>query len=102
MPTLSFSAQLLRPHEQTQFHRHTASTVYCVVEGEGETLVDDTRLEWQRNDVFVIPSWAWHAHTNKSATQDAVLSPSRMPKRCVGSTSTESKVALRREISSRS
>jgi gentisate 1,2-dioxygenase len=73
MPTLSFTAQLLRPREQTQFHRHTASTVYCVVEGEGETIVDDTRLEWQRNDVFVIPSWAWHAHTNKSATRDAVL-----------------------------
>jgi gentisate 1,2-dioxygenase len=73
MPTLSFSAQLLRPRELTRFHRHTASTVYCVVDGVGQTAADDTVFEWERNDVFVVPSWCWHSHANNSVSQDAVL-----------------------------
>ena len=73
MPTLSFEVQLLRPGEHTLAHRHTASAVYCVVEGAGATQVDDVRIEWSRNDVFVIPSWLWHEHINLSESGDAVL-----------------------------
>lgn len=73
VPTLAFHAQLLRPGERTQSHRHTASTVYFVIEGQGTTQVDDTTLEWNRNDVFVVPSWAWHHHENSSAAVDAIL-----------------------------
>ena len=72
MPTMSFHMQLLRPGEHTAAHRHTASTVYCVTEGEGATRVGDERLEWSRNDVFVVPGWQWHEHINRDAG-DAVL-----------------------------
>jgi gentisate 1,2-dioxygenase len=72
MPTMSFHLQLLRPRERTQVHRHTASTVYCVVEGSGTTVVGDRELAWSRNDVFVVPGWSWHAHINDGAG-DAVL-----------------------------
>ena len=64
MPTMSFRCQMLRPGEATRSHRKTASNVYCVLEGEGCTEVEGTRLEWKRNDVFTVPGWQWHGHTN--------------------------------------
>ncbi len=73
MPSMSFRAQMLRPGEATRTHRHMSSTIYVVLEGEGWTEVDGERLEWGRNDVFVVPTWKWHAHANASRTGDAVL-----------------------------
>jgi gentisate 1,2-dioxygenase len=73
MPTMSFFAQLLRPGERTLSHRHTSGTVYCVIEGTGFTQVKDIRLEWTRNDVFVVPGWMWHEHANDSDDEDALL-----------------------------
>lgn len=71
--TMAAYAQLLRPGFQGQRHRHTSSTVYLVAEGAGWSVVGDQRIEWQKNDVFVVPTWAWHEHANASATTDAVL-----------------------------
>lgn len=73
VPTLSFNAQLLRPGEETRTHRHTASAIYCVLEGEGYTEVDGKRLDWAENDLFVVPGWSWHHHVNTKAGKDAVL-----------------------------
>ena len=36
MPTMEFALQLLRPDEHTASHRHTAGTLYCVVEEPGQ------------------------------------------------------------------
>jgi gentisate 1,2-dioxygenase len=66
MPTMSFRSQMLRGQEHTLAHRKTSSTVYCVLEGEGYTQVEDVRLEWRRNDVFAVPSWHWHCHVNNT------------------------------------
>jgi gentisate 1,2-dioxygenase len=71
--TMSFLVQLLRPGEHTKRHRHTSSTAYCCLKGKGKTIVGDKTLEWGPNDMFVIPSWAWHEHVNGSSTEDAVL-----------------------------
>ena len=72
-PTISYKAQLLRGGEQTRPYRQTASTVYCVIDGEGYTEVEGERLEWEKNDFFVIPSHMWRHHVNASAREDAVL-----------------------------
>lgn len=72
MPTMSFRSQMLRPREKTTAHRKTASTVFCVLEGEGYTEVEGARLEWTRNDVFTVPGWLWHRHVNTSGA-DAFL-----------------------------
>jgi gentisate 1,2-dioxygenase len=66
MPTMSFRSQMLRPGETTRAHRKTASTVYCVLEGEGTTEVEGITLSWKRNDVFTAPGWLWHEHKNAS------------------------------------
>ena len=72
MPTMSFTLQLLTAGMQTRRHRHTSSTIYCVAEGSGQTIVDGTSLEWKKNDIFVVPTWAWHEHRNDSG-ESAVL-----------------------------
>jgi gentisate 1,2-dioxygenase len=72
MPTLSYRAQLLRGASRTLPHRRMASTIYCVLEGEGTTEVEGRRLEWGRNDVFTVPGWQWHEHAN-TGREDALL-----------------------------
>jgi len=72
MPTLSYRSQLLRAESATQPHRRMASTIYCVLEGEGFTEVEGKRIEWGRNDVFAVPGWQWHRHANRGG-EDAFL-----------------------------
>lgn len=72
-PTVGCKLQLLRGGERTQTHRHTGSVVYVAARGRGTTTVDGTDFEWAAGDTFCVPSWAWHSHTNRHATEDAVL-----------------------------
>ena len=71
-PTLDYRAQLLRPGEATRFKRETAGTLYVVMEGRGVTEIAGTSLDWQTNDIFVVPSFTWRRHINKGEA-DAVL-----------------------------
>ena len=73
MPTIGCYVQVLRPGSRTEAHRHTPSTVYHVIEGQGRTIVDGTRLDWESKDVFTVPGWARHEHVNESTTQPAYL-----------------------------
>jgi gentisate 1,2-dioxygenase len=73
MPTMACWAQLLRPREQTQAHRHTGSAVYHVVQGEGATIIDGQRFVWRKGDIIALPPWALHEHANTSGREDAVL-----------------------------
>ena len=73
MPTIGCYAQVLRPGERTGRHRHTNSSVYHVVEGQGATVADGETLEWDVKDVFVVPGWAWHEHVNLSSSHAAYL-----------------------------
>lgn len=70
MPTIGTFLQLLPQDFVTQPYRSTDSTVYCVVEGEGHTIVGDQRYDWGPHDVFVAPSWQPHHH---AAAADSVL-----------------------------
>jgi gentisate 1,2-dioxygenase len=73
MPTLDCHVQSLRPGFEGQRHRHTSSTVYYVIEGEGTTVVGDKELSWKAKDSFVVPNWMWHQHINRSQSSEAVL-----------------------------
>jgi gentisate 1,2-dioxygenase len=73
MPTLGCYAQLLRPGVATQPHRHTSSAVYYVIAGQGSTTMGDQRFDWSEGDVLALPPWTWHAHTNRSTTEPAIL-----------------------------
>jgi gentisate 1,2-dioxygenase len=43
------------------------------VQGAGETVAGDKRLEWSRHDAFAIPNWCWHEHHNRSRSESAIL-----------------------------
>ena len=73
MKTLGASIQLLRAGERTRAHRHTGSIVYNVAKGAGTSIIAGRRFDWKKNDIFVVPSWAWHEHANASDREDAVL-----------------------------
>ena len=70
--TLNYSAQLLRPGEETELKRETAGTFYVVIEGSGATEVGGKRFEWTQNDIFVVPNFLWRRHIN-TGKADAVL-----------------------------
>ena len=73
MPTIGASMQMLRPGEHTRAHRHTGSFLYQVAKGQGYSVIDGKRFDWQERDIFCVPSWAWHEHVNLSSTDDACL-----------------------------
>jgi len=51
--------------------RATANSIFAVIEGHGQSVVDDQEFEWRRGDVFVVPSW--HRHSGKAAERSHVL-----------------------------
>jgi gentisate 1,2-dioxygenase len=73
MPTIDYKVKLLAPGAETRPIRHTAHGIFLVMEGRGYTQVGDVRLDWQENDVFVVPNWRWHHHVNLDAGRDAVI-----------------------------
>ena len=73
MPTMGCYVQSLKPKQHTEAHRHTGSTIYHVVEGEGYSIVDGRRLEWSPKDTFCVPSWSVYEHVNASSSSPAYL-----------------------------
>jgi len=78
MPTIGCWAQMIPPGESTAPHRHTSSTIYHVVQGQGAVSVGKTEgagkaLTWGARDCFFVPSWNWHSFTNTSKSEPAIL-----------------------------
>ena len=69
-PTMAAFIQLLPAGLVTESYRSTDASVFSVVEGEGESIIGDTRLHWSARDVFVVPSWVPVVHRPAG---DAVL-----------------------------
>ena len=70
MPTISVFLQLLPSGFQGEGYRSTDATIYCPTEGSGQTHIGDTVLDWNKNDIFVVPSWHRVSHR---VERDAVL-----------------------------
>jgi len=73
MDTITAWIQMLRPGIHTKAHRQVNSAVYHVHEGRGATIIDGIRFDWEKGDIFVIPSWTYHEHINESKNEHAVL-----------------------------
>ena len=63
---LSMTIGGLRPGESTRKHRHNYETIIYVLEGSGESIIDDRTVKWAAGDAFYVPVWAWHSHINRS------------------------------------
>jgi gentisate 1,2-dioxygenase len=58
--------QLIQPGEVAASHRHTASALRFIVEGDGGgyTAVDGERTAMRAGDFVLTPSWTFHDHGN--------------------------------------
>jgi gentisate 1,2-dioxygenase len=57
--------QLILPGETASRHRHVASALRFVLEGDGAyTSVDGERTTMRPGDFILTPSWTWHDHGN--------------------------------------
>jgi len=70
MPTIGAFVQLLPKGFRGKPYRSTDGTIYAVAEGHGTTVIGEEEFAWGPRDVFVVPSWARHAHR---AREEAVL-----------------------------
>jgi gentisate 1,2-dioxygenase len=78
MPTIGCWVQMLPPGESTKPHRHTSSTIYHVVQGEGVTFAGTKKgagkeMAWGAHDCFFVPSWNWHHFENRSKKEPAII-----------------------------
>lgn len=61
--------QLILPGEVAPSHRHTATAVRLILEGEGGyTSVDGERTLMRPGDFIITPSWTFHDHGNDGTT----------------------------------
>src|SRR5690606_22122206 len=61
--TMYSGMQLIMPGEIAAAHRHTASALRLVLEGNlGYTAVAGERTMMERGDFVITPNWAWHDH----------------------------------------
>lgn len=61
-PTYGVRVHRLLDGVATEPHRHNATEVFYVIEGTGETTVEDRTLEWSERDIFVVPTYKTHSH----------------------------------------
>ena len=61
--TITAGLQLVMPDEVAPAHRHTAFAMRFIIEGQGGfTAVHGRRIQMQRGDMLLTPSWNWHDH----------------------------------------
>lgn len=68
LPILGFSAELLRPGEDVSPRRRSASGVFHVIEGRGQTDIDGTTFEWGEGDTLAVPTHAVVKHRAQGKT----------------------------------
>lgn len=73
LPTLGFSAIMLRPGEEIRMPRRSASAVLNVVEGRGSARVDDATHSFVESDTMAVPTHADVTLCNASGTEPAFL-----------------------------
>jgi gentisate 1,2-dioxygenase len=63
--TMYAAIQLIMPGETAPAHRHTASALRFMIEGEGAfTVVGGERTIMRRGDFIITPAWTFHDHGN--------------------------------------
>lgn len=70
LKTLALHMQLLPEGLETKSYRSSANYIYCVLQGEGRSVIDGRRFDWSFGDVFAVPCWRPLEHV---AASDAVL-----------------------------
>ncbi|MBA2676030.1 cupin domain-containing protein [Ramlibacter sp.] len=69
---LSMTIGGLEPGQGTRMHRHNYETILYILLGTGVSTIGGREVPWRAGDAVYIPVWAWHAHRNLSATEEAL------------------------------
>jgi quercetin dioxygenase-like cupin family protein len=69
---LSMTIGGLAPGELTRKHRHNYETIIYVIAGTGISVIEGREISWRAGDAFYVPTWAWHQHSNMSATESVL------------------------------
>jgi gentisate 1,2-dioxygenase len=72
LPTIGCRVQLIRKGVTLKARRVTGSSVFCVRQGHGRSVIDGQAFDWGKGDIVAIPSWALHQHAN-TGSEDAIL-----------------------------
>lgn len=72
-PSLNVITQVFKPGERDHAHRHSNVALFLVFQGEGYSIVDGEKIEWEKGDLVLAPAWSAHEHCNTSETEDAIL-----------------------------
>ena len=69
LPTMGFTAMMLRPGESLQPPLRSTSAVHHVVEGSGKSTINGETFAWKRGDTFSAPCFSLieHATAKKRA-----------------------------------
>lgn len=70
LPTLGCAMHRIRAGQRSTPVRRVGNAVYVAFAGNGSTVIDGQRFDWQRGDMFVAPSWSAVEH---SAAEQADL-----------------------------
>lgn len=65
--------QKMEPGERSEPHRHSNMALFIVFEGQGYSVIEGEKFEWEKGDVFFAPPWLAHEHCNTSEDEDAIL-----------------------------
>lgn len=72
-PTLNTIVQVFKPGVCDTAHRHSNVALFFVYQGEGYSIVDEEKIEWEEGDLVLAPAWSAHQHCNTSKTENAIL-----------------------------
>lgn len=70
MPTIALHVQQMSAGFESRETRTTANSLFTVLEGRGETVVDGETLPWEVGDIVAVPAWRPYRH---SVHEDARL-----------------------------
>lgn len=73
LPTLGFSALMLRPGEELRLPKRSASACFHIVEGGGSAQIDGKVLAFGERDTLAAPTHAEISLSNASASEPACL-----------------------------
>ncbi|MFC7062627.1 cupin domain-containing protein [Halobacillus seohaensis] len=79
-PNISSRVQKLEAGFHSKVHRHTRSKVLHVFKGEGYTVIDSVRYDWEEGVLLAIPNWAWHEHVSTSADDTYLFTVRDLPR----------------------
>ena len=64
IPTTRKIPSRIEPGQIGDMHRHASEAQIFIYQGKGFSTLNHVRVDWEEGDVFRVPLFAWHQHTN--------------------------------------